>query len=137
MAFALDPCIEADSLLAGRHAEFQVRLVDDERFFWVLLIPECEGIVELHDLDPKTNADLIQLAAALGAALQRATGAKKINTATIGNVLSQFHLHVIARHTHDESWPAPVWGRGTAVPLLPETKAKRLEILGEFLTTLG
>jgi diadenosine tetraphosphate (Ap4A) HIT family hydrolase len=114
-----------------------VRLVDDERFFWVLLIPECEGIVELHDLDPKTNADLIQLAAALGAALQRATGAKKINTATIGNVVSQFHLHVIARHTHDESWPAPVWGRGTAVPLLPETKAKRLEILGEFLTTLG
>jgi diadenosine tetraphosphate (Ap4A) HIT family hydrolase len=137
MAFALDPCIEADSLLAGRYAEFQVRLVDDERFFWVLLIPECEGIVELHDLDPKTNADLIQLAAALGAALQRATGAKKINTATIGNVVSQFHLHVIARHTHDESWPAPVWGRGTAVPLLPETKAKRLEILGEFLTTLG
>ena len=137
MAFALDPCIEADSLLAGRSAEFQVRLVDDERFFWVLLIPECEGIVELHDLDPKTNADLIQLAAALGAALQRATGAKKINTATIGNVISQFHLHVIARHTHDESWPAPVWGRGTAVPLLPETKAKRLEILGEFLTTLG
>jgi diadenosine tetraphosphate (Ap4A) HIT family hydrolase len=137
MAFALDPCIEADSLLAGRHAEFQVRLVDDERFFWVLLIPKCEGIVELHDLDPKTNADLIQLAAALGAALQRATGAKKINTATIGNVVSQFHLHVIARHTHDESWPAPVWGRGTAVPLLPETKAKRLEILGEFLTTLG
>ena len=136
MAFALDPRIEADSLLAGRHAEFQVRLVDDERFFWVVLIPECEGIVELHDLDPKTNADLMQLAAALGAALQHATGAKKINTATIGNVVSQFHLHVIARHTYDESWPAPVWGRGTAVPLLRETKAKRLEILGEFLTRL-
>ena len=137
MAFALGPRIESDSLLAGRHAECQVRLVDDERFFWVLLIPECEGIAELHDPDPKTNADLMQLAVALGAALQHATGAKKINTATIGNVVSQFHLHVIARHTHDESWPAPVWGRGTAVPLLPETKAKRLEILGEFLTTLG
>ena len=137
MAFVLDHRIEADSLLAGRHAKFQIRLVDDERFFWVLLLPEYEGIVELHDLDPKTNADLMQLAAALGAALQHATGAKKINTAKIGNVVSQFHLHVIARHTHDESWPAPVWGRGTAGPLLPETKAKRLEILGEFLTTLG
>ncbi|MDC3177428.1 HIT domain-containing protein [bacterium] len=137
MAFVLDHRIEAASLMAGRHAEFQVRLVNDERFFWVLLVPECEGIVELHDLDPKTNADLMQLAAALGAALQHATGAKKINTAAIGNAVSQFHLHVIARHTHDESWPAPVWGRGTAGPLLPETKAKRLEILGEFLTTLG
>ena len=67
MAFVLDHRIEADSLLAGRHAEFQVRLVDDERFFWVLLLPECEGIVELHDLDPKTNANLMQLAAVLGA----------------------------------------------------------------------
>ena len=137
MAFVLDHRFEADSLLSWRHSEFQIRLVDDERFFWVLAVPECEGIVELHDLDPKTNADLMQLAAALGAALQHATGAKKINTAIFGNVVLQFHLHVIARHTHDESWPAPVWGRGTAGRLLPETKAKRLEILGEFLTTLG
>ena len=45
----------------------------------------------------------MQLAAALGAALQRATGAKKINIATIGNVVSQFYLHVIARHTDNEA----------------------------------
>ena len=136
MAFALHPRLEPDSPPAGPHREAPGRPARGERFFWALLIPECEGIVALHDLDPKTNADLMQLAEVLGAALKRATGAKKINTATIGNVVSQFHLHVIARHAHDESWPAPVWGQGTTVTLLPETKAKRLEILGEFLTRL-
>ena len=49
------------------------------------------------------NAELMQLAAALAAALQCATGAEKINIATIGNVVSQFHLHVIGRHADDEA----------------------------------
>ena len=49
------------------------------------------------------NAELMQLAAALAAALQCATGAEKINLATIGNVVSQFHLHVIGRHADDEA----------------------------------
>ena len=39
MAFALHPRVEADSLLVGRYAAFQLRLVTDERFFWVLLNP--------------------------------------------------------------------------------------------------
>ena len=52
MTFALNPRIEADSLLVGRHTTFQLRLFADERFFWVLLTPEQEGATELHDLDP-------------------------------------------------------------------------------------
>ena len=71
--------------------------------FWALLIPDQEGTTELHELDPEMNAELMKLAAALGAALQRATGAKKINIATIGNVVSQFYLHVIARHADNEA----------------------------------
>ena len=136
MAFALNPRIEADSLLVGRHAAFQLRLVADERFFWVLLIPEQEGATELHDLNPEMNAELMQLAAALGAALQRATAAKKINIATIGNVVSQFHLHVIARHADDEAWPAPIWGHGAPAKLSPTTRARRLAVLEEFLAAL-
>ena len=71
--------------------------------FWALLIPEKVGTTELHELDPEMNAELMQLEAALGAALQRATGAKKINIAAIGNVVSQFYLCVIVRHTNNEA----------------------------------
>ena len=71
--------------------------------FWALLIPEQEGTTELHKLVPEMNAELMQLAAAPGATLQRATRTKKINMATIGNVVSQFYLHVIARHTDNEA----------------------------------
>ena len=60
-------------MLVGRPTTFQLRLVADERFFLVLLIPEQEGATVLYDLDPGMNAELIQLATALGATLQSAT----------------------------------------------------------------
>ena len=49
----------------------------------------------------------------------RATRAKKINIATIGNVVSQFLMHLIARHADDEAWPAPVWGHGALLRFRP------------------
>ena len=35
----------------------------------------------------------------------------KLNIATIGNVVSQLHVHVIGRYTNDFCWPQPVWGK--------------------------
>ncbi len=33
--------------------------------------------------------------------------------AAIGNMVSQLHVHVVARFRNDVAWPKPVWG---AVP---------------------
>ena len=45
---------------------------------------------------------------------ERVTGT---NVATLGNVVEQFHLHVVARHPGDPNWPGPIWGFGEPVPL--------------------
>jgi len=37
-----------------------------------------------------------------------------MNVATLGNVVSQLHMHVIVRRREDAAWPAPVWGRHPA-----------------------
>ena len=83
------------------------------------------------------NADLMQLAAANRKHIQRATSATKINTATIGNVVQQFNLHVIARHVEDEAWPPLVWGHGAPVKISSATKARQLAILEKFLAALS
>ena len=36
----------------------------------------------------------------------------KINVATIGNMVSQMHIHVIGRRRDDAYWPDVVWGKG-------------------------
>lgn len=44
MAFTLHPTLAKDSILAAKVGLLQVRLVDDARFFWLLIVPETTAI---------------------------------------------------------------------------------------------
>lgn len=116
MSFTLDNRLDHSSLFIAERDEFQIRLVNDKRYIWLLMIPMLADIRELDDLAPKSQLALITYASQLSSQLKSSFQADKMNIATIGNIVSQFHLHIIARHTTDEAWPDPVWGRGTAIP---------------------
>ncbi len=49
-------------------------------------------------------------------ALKTVTGCTKINSAALGNIVRQLHVHVVARVEGDPGWPGPVWGFGTREP---------------------
>lgn len=115
MSFTTDSRIEETSLFLASINEFQIRLVNDKRYIWLLVIPQLSDITELHDLAADTQTALIRLASQLSSQMKSEFKADKMNVATIGNVVPQFHLHIIARHKTDEAWPAPIWGRGEAV----------------------
>ncbi|MGE4219884.1 MAG: HIT family protein [Alphaproteobacteria bacterium] len=134
--FQLHERLAADSHLAGRAAGCQIRLVDDARYFWLLLVPEVAEMRDLHDLPPEQLTAVMRLAAGLGRALQAATRADKINTAAIGNMVPQLHIHVVARHRDDAAWPQPVWGAGKPVPLPAEERTARLAQVGAMLRDL-
>lgn len=131
--FQIDSRLDADSRLVARQDGCQIRLVDDARFFWLLVVPEDPGLRELHDLPPERLAAVMLLAGRLGRAVQAATGAHKMNTAAIGNLVAQLHIHVVARRTDDPAWPQPVWGNGAAVPLTAEERAARIALIGSIL----
>ena len=132
MAFTLHPTLTKDSILAAKVGSLQVRLVDDARFFWLLIVPETTA-TELHDLDEKTANSLWKLARRLGQALQVHCDASKINSAAIGNLVPQLHFHIVARHISDAAWPQPIWGYGKAEPLAEATKAARIESIQSWL----
>lgn len=119
-AFAADPAFEAGSVRATGWPLCEVRLQDDARFPWLILIPRIEGAVEVEDLTPDQRAQLIEetvRAGALVRALGEASGrpVEKLNIGAIGNVTAQLHVHVVGRRRDDGLWPDPVWGRGPAV----------------------
>ncbi len=119
MSFALDPRLERDTLPVADWALCCVRLMNDARFPWLVLVPRRAGLVEWHDLDA---AERLQLAGELARAsegLQGLTGAHKMNVGALGNIVSQLHVHVVARSPGDAAWPRPVWGSGEAVPYEP------------------
>lgn len=136
--FELDPRLAGSTHNMGTFApHLNLRLVNDSRWPWLMLVPETAGIVELDDLSPPALADLTRSAAVLAAALRAVTGAPKTNIATIGNMVSQFHLHIVARHGEDPAWPDPVWGFGKAEPYAPEAAEGLRAALMDHLSRSG
>lgn len=120
--FTADPAFEAGSVFAVDWPLCQVRLQDDARFPWLILLPRVEGAVELDDLTAEQRAALMEEMVRAGErvrALGQAAGrpVDKLNTAALGNVTRQLHVHVVGRRRDDGLWPDPIWGRPGALPL--------------------
>ena len=110
--FVLDPRLAADSVFIADGPLSQLRLMDDARFPWLLLVPRVQNAEEWVDLDGGQQrlllAELNQ-----AAALLRALGpCDKLNIGALGNIVRQLHVHVVARRENDAAWPGPVWGSG-------------------------
>jgi diadenosine tetraphosphate (Ap4A) HIT family hydrolase len=114
--FQLDPRLAADSRLVVTLGLTQLRLMDDARWPWLILIPQRPRIEEIFDMTPLDQTMLTFEAGLAATALKQATGCAKINIGALGNKVRQFHLHVIARNEGDANWPGPVWGHGVAEP---------------------
>ena len=114
--FVLDPRIEASTLDWRDWSLSQVRLMNDRRFPWLLLVPRRAKAVEWHALAPEDQAVLHQETMLAACALAAVFPAMKINIGALGNVVPQLHVHVVARAKTDAAWPGTVWGMGTAIP---------------------
>ena len=77
---------------------------------------------------------MLQETSALAQALSDIFRAKKMNVANLGNMVSQLHIHVIARLESDPAWPGPVWGKVPAMPYSADELASVKERLDALLT---
>jgi diadenosine tetraphosphate (Ap4A) HIT family hydrolase len=115
-AFSLAPELERDTVFVCAMPRTDVLLMDDARFPWLILVPRLPGLTELHDLEPGDLAAVMREATIVGRTLKSLTGATKVNTGALGNIVRQLHIHVVARKESDPAWPGPVWGFGERTP---------------------
>ena len=134
--FDLHPRLASDTFDVCALPLSRVLLMNDARYPWIILVPARPGLVELHDLTDDDYAVLsgeIRNASARMATLFRA---HKMNVAALGNMVPQLHVHVIARQPEDAAWPAPVWGKGDAVPYEAAQAEERLRQIRDALDGL-
>lgn len=117
--FTVDPRLAADSLFVADLPLCQVRLQNDARWPWLVLVPRQADLVELEDLDGAERAVLMEEVVTAGRLVRRlgqAMGSpvEKLNVGALGNVVRQLHVHVIGRRPGDPAGAAPVWGVGSA-----------------------
>ncbi|MBW8309363.1 MAG: HIT family protein [Candidatus Paracaedibacteraceae bacterium] len=87
----------------------QARLSHNAAFPWLLLIPKIDNVTEIIHLSSPDQHLLMDEIALISKILQDLFIPDKINIATLGNVVPQLHIHVIARYQSDAAWPNPVW----------------------------
>ncbi len=118
--FALDDRLARDSRSLIRIGLCELRLQNDRRWPWLVLVPQRPDVAEVFELTPLDQAMLTFEMNTVAVALKAATGADKINVAALGNIVRQLHVHIIARNEGDAAWPGPVWGYGRAEPYADE-----------------
>ena len=131
--FVLHPQLAKDTALIGRIGECLLLLMKDARYPWLILVPEQEGLRELHDLSDDQFSSVTQIIKQTSLRLQTLTEALKINVAALGNMVPQLHIHIIARREDDASWPGPVWGVGIAEPYTEDELTVLVATLKESL----
>jgi diadenosine tetraphosphate (Ap4A) HIT family hydrolase len=119
--FILDPRLDADTFAVGELTLSTVRLMDDARFPWLILVPKRAALADLVDLSDDDAATMNAEIRQASRVLRELTSPYKLNVASLGNAVRQLHVHVIARFEDDPAWPKPVWGVGAAASYDPAT----------------
>ena len=86
-----------------------IRLIDNSKFPWIILIPKRKKITDIFQLKKKDQNLLIKEVVYASKVMKKTFKAFNLNIEKIGNVVSQLHIHIIARYKSDSSWPLSVW----------------------------
>ena len=127
--FSLDPRLQQDTLTVGDFPLCRLLLMNDAQYPWFILVPRRADVSEVFDLDAADQLALWQETTTLASVLKDGFAADKMNVATLGNMVSQLHMHVIARTREDAVWPAPVWGK---LPTQPYSEVQLAEVLARL-----
>ena len=86
-----------------------VRLIDNQHFPWIILIPKRKGITDITELNSKDQILLMKEIAYVSKLMKKVFKTRKLNVEKIGNIVPQLHIHIIARYKNDLTWPLSVW----------------------------
>ena len=127
--FELHQQLAADTVEVDRWDCCRVLLMNDSTYPWLILVPQRPGMRELHTLSAGDLALATAEIVRASRAMERLFQPVKMNVATLGNMVPQLHIHVIARFDDDPAWPNPVWSVMPAKPYGAVDLTARVEAL--------
>lgn len=134
MNFELHPRLVADTTFIADWPVNRVLLMNDANYPWLIMVPRIDGLRDFHEVPGKRESAFLSEINLASRTLQQVTDATKMNTAALGNMVPQLHVHVIARFETDLAWPDPVWGKHVAVPY---GEGEAMELIERFLKAVG
>jgi len=136
--FQLDPRLQNDCIYLGDFPFSRLLLLNDSTYPWFVLVPRCEQLEELYQLDDAQQQQLWQESTILGRWMSKSFEFDKLNVAALGNLVRQLHLHHVGRRTDDPTWPGPVWGQHPPQPYAAAAIEKiKQQVSADLATYMG
>ena len=86
-----------------------IRLHDNFKFPWLILIPKRKNVTDISELNSKDQILLMKEIVLVSRLMKKLFKTSKLNIEKIGNIVPQLHIHIISRKKTDSSWPLSVW----------------------------
>lgn len=109
MAFEIHPRLASGGFEIGRLGGCILLLKNNAIFPWLLLVPEVEGIEDLHQLPSGQYEEVMRAVRRVSEFVAAYFQPDKLNVACIGNQVRQMHIHIVGRSQEDPAWPGTVW----------------------------
>ncbi|STX29671.1 diadenosine tetraphosphate (Ap4A) hydrolase-like HIT family hydrolase [Legionella beliardensis] len=116
MSFTINNQILSSCFELGDGPVSKILLKNNADYPWLILVPRVENIQEIDQLPTKIRYLLIDEMSSLSNLMRVYFKPHKLNIGALGNIVSQLHIHIIGRFTHDKLWPHAVWQAAEATP---------------------
>ena len=86
-----------DSYYINRLKLCTIRLINNSKFPWIILIPNRKNKTDITDLNSKDQILLMKEIVHCSKLMKKIFKTSKLNVEKIGNKVPQLHIHIIAR----------------------------------------
>lgn len=132
--FILHPQLSQDTYTVGFMPLSQILMSRDANYPWFILVPQRANVAEIHHLTAKDRQQFLKESVLLSEAMEELFKPDKLNVAALGNMVSQLHVHHVARYKTDPAWPKPVWGAVAPAEYEEQLLQQRLQLIEQRLT---
>ena len=109
MSFIIDTRIMSTCFELGDWALSRVLLKNNAAYPWLILVPRQDLLQEIEQLSQQSRHVFMDEISQLSSIVRAYFKPDKLNIGTLGNIVPQLHMHIIARFTTDFLWPHGVW----------------------------
>ena len=121
--FQLDERLNSSSFTLLDWPLSRILLKNNSEYPWMILVPRRANITEITQLTPADRYQLMDEMHALSQIMRDCFLPEKINIGALGNIVSQLHVHVVARYRDDALWPQGLWQANVTETAYVETEA--------------
>ncbi len=132
----IDAKLKEDTIHLGFISGQSLLLMNNSLVPWFIVLPNTREI-ELYKLSTDERGKLEKNIDILSGFILNNFNVEKLNVATIGNVVSQLHIHIVGRHKNDFCWPGVVWGKSDRIPYKESELMNISNLLVQKLGNLG